>query len=163
MPPLPEPARAALHHALERAGQRSTRQRELVYAVILSRPDHPSADEVFERARAEMPSISLATVYNCVETLIQCGLVRPVNVERQPSRYCPNLAEHAHFIDRTSGRVFDVRLPQPLLDGLRDVLPQGYRAHTVEISFHGERVQGSPTATPTPPEPTYSTPSATLI
>ena len=75
-----------LDSALEHSGQRSTKQREHVFAVILEKRDHPTADEIYARSRVEMPTISLATVYNCLETLVDSGLVRPVNFEREPTR-----------------------------------------------------------------------------
>ena len=60
------------------------------------------------RVKEKMPSISLATVYNCLETLTECGLARHVNLERQSARYCPNLEEHGHFFCDICGAVFDV-------------------------------------------------------
>jgi Fur family peroxide stress response transcriptional regulator len=131
-------ARRALGQALGRARQRSTRQREHVFAVLLDKRDHPTADEVYARARATMPSISLATVYNCLETLVGCGLVRQVNIEREPSRYCPNLREHAHFHDVRSGRVLDIDVPADLMTHLKRLLPTGYEAEHIELSFRGK-------------------------
>src|SRR5476649_181970 len=115
---LATPAKRALGTALAQTKQRSTRQREHVFAVLLDKRDHPTADEVFARARAAMPAISLATVYNCLETLVGCGLVRQVHVEREPSRYCPNLHEHAHFHDQRTGRVLDIAVPANFITGL---------------------------------------------
>ena len=135
---LPEEAQALLHKALLEHGLRSTRQREHVFAVLLGRRDHPTADEVFARAREGMESISLATVYNCLETLVSCGLVRAVNYERESTRYCPNLADHAHFQDRKTGRVYDVDLPPDIMARLRAVLPEGYEADSIELYFHGK-------------------------
>ena len=93
-------------------GFRFTRQRRHVYDALMAQRDHPTAVEVFIRAKKEMPSISLATVYNCLETLTECGLVRHVNLDRAPSRYCPNLEEHGHFFCDGCGAVFDVPLPK---------------------------------------------------
>ncbi|HVU38563.1 MAG TPA: transcriptional repressor [Opitutales bacterium] len=135
---LSTPAKRALGDALGHARQRSTRQREHVFAVLLDKRDHPTADEVYARARATMPAISLATVYNCLETLVGCGLVRQVNIEREPSRYCPNLHEHAHFHDQATGRVYDIDLPHNLVNKLKGVLPAGYEAEHLEISFRGK-------------------------
>jgi Fur family transcriptional regulator, peroxide stress response regulator len=131
-------ARHALGEALTHAGQRSTRQREHVFAVLLDKRDHPTADEVYARARSTMPAISLATVYNCLETLVSCGLVRQVNIEREPSRYCPNLHEHAHFHDERTGRVYDIEVPATFVTRLRNLLPPGYQAEHVELSFRGK-------------------------
>lgn len=120
------------------AGLRPTPQRELVYRLILEKRNHPSADELFARVKAQMPTISLATVYNCLESLVQCGLVRQVNFERAPTRYCPNLHEHAHFHDEVTGEVHDIDVPSELIARLRAVLPPGYDASSVELSFRGK-------------------------
>ncbi len=135
---LSEHASKALSQALVRSGMRSTRQREQVFQVLLNRRDHPTADEVYARTRMEMPTISLATVYNCLETLVECGLVRQVNWEREPSRYCPNLAPHAHFHCVETGRVYDIDLPSDIMKSLTGVLPEGFDAETVELSFRGK-------------------------
>ncbi|NBX60826.1 MAG: transcriptional repressor, partial [Opitutaceae bacterium] len=94
---------ATLTKRLIDSGLRPTAQREVVFKVILEKRDHPTADEIFARVKSQMPTISLATVYNCLETLVQCQLIRQVNLERAPTRYCPNLHQHAHFHDETTG------------------------------------------------------------
>ncbi|OAM87693.1 transcriptional repressor [Termitidicoccus mucosus] len=127
----------SLAHKLADSGLRATPQRELVYQTILARRDHPTADEVFARVKSEMPSISLATVYNCLETLIDCDLVRAVNFDRAPTRYCPNLHPHAHFHDKETGATHDVDLPDELLVALKKILPPGYKADAIDITFRG--------------------------
>jgi Fur family peroxide stress response transcriptional regulator len=126
-----------LNQKLGESGLRATKQRELVYDLLLGQRDHPTADEVFARAKADMPSISLATVYNCLETLVQCDLVKQVNFEREPTRYCPNQKEHAHFHDLNSGRIFDIDLDNEALNALRKALPRGFEASSVNITFRG--------------------------
>jgi Fur family peroxide stress response transcriptional regulator len=128
---------AALAQRLTASGLRPTPQREVVFKVILEKRDHPTADEIFVRVKSQMPTISLATVYNCLETLVQCGLVRQVNLERAPTRYCPNLHEHAHFHDDTTGQVHDIELPADTLKQLRELLPPGFDANTVELAYRG--------------------------
>jgi Fur family peroxide stress response transcriptional regulator len=128
----------ALSQRLADSGLRSTPQREVVYDVLLRKRDHPTADEVYARVRNDLPSISLATVYNCLETLVQCDLVRAVNFERGPTRYCPNLRPHAHFHDERTGKTHDVDLPPALLQEVKSILPPGYDASSVEIIFRGK-------------------------
>jgi Fur family transcriptional regulator, peroxide stress response regulator len=126
-----------LTQKLATSGLRSTPQREVVYSMLLEKRDHPTADEVYARVRAELPGISLATVYNCLEALIQCRAVRAVNFERGPTRYCPNLKPHAHFHDEHSGETHDIDLPPDVLEKVKSVLPVGYDASSVEIIFRG--------------------------
>ena len=133
----------ALSQRLADSGLRSTPQREIVYDVLLRKRDHPTADEVYARVRNDLPSISLATVYNCLETLVQCDLVRAVNFERGPTRYCPNLRPHAHFHDERTGKTHDVDLPPALLQEVKSILPPGYDASSVEIIFRGKATKSA--------------------
>lgn len=129
--------KARLEEALGRSGLRATRQREHVYNVLLARRDHPTAEEVFARAKDGMPTISLATVYNCLETLVACDLVKRLNYEREPGRFCPNDGDHAHFMDESTGRVFDITLPESFNDTLKKILPNGFVPKRVKLSFVG--------------------------
>lgn len=127
----------ALARRLADSGLRATPQREVVYQMLLEKRDHPTADEVFARVKAELPTISLATVYNCLETLVTCNLVRQVNFERGPTRYCPNLQPHAHFHDEKSGQTHDIDLPHGVMDSIKAILPAGFDASSIEINFRG--------------------------
>jgi Fur family peroxide stress response transcriptional regulator len=118
-------------------GLRMTRQRREVLATLLAERDHPTANDVFLRAQKRMPTISLATVYNCLEALVSHNLVKQVNFDRESSRYCPNLSDHCHFQDERSGQIHDVVFK----DGVRleDLLelPEGTQIHQLEISLKG--------------------------
>ena len=122
---------------ISHSGHRLTPQRREVYDALLSELDHPTATEVFIKAKSRMPNISLATVYNCLETLVACGLAKQVNVEREATRYCPNLEDHGHFFCERCGKVYDV----PLASGKRVErsweLPKGFVVHHCEINLRG--------------------------
>ena len=133
----------SLAQRLSDSGLRATPQRELVYRSLLQQRDHPTAEEVFARVKAEMPTISLATVYNCLETLVQCRLIRQVNRERSSTRYCPNLRPHAHFHDELTGEIHDVDLPATFVDHLKAILPDNFHASSVEITFLGKNEKTS--------------------
>ena len=127
----------SLTQRLAGSGLRATPQREIVYQVLMERPDHPTADKLFARVKAKMPTISLATVYNCLEALVQCELIKQVNFERESTRYCSNLAEHAHFIDSASGRIVDIEMPPTYLAHLKEAIPPGFTMDDVELNFRG--------------------------
>ena len=134
---LTEGEKKHLDEALSNFGLRATRQRESIYSVLLEQRDHPTADEVFIRSKAEMPSLSLATVYNCLETLVDCNLIKRLNYGREPSRFCPNDGEHAHFLDEKTGRVYDISLPKDFESLFRKLLPEGFQAKKVKLVFTG--------------------------
>ena len=126
-----------LDSALKSKGLKPTKQRSSVYKVILDKKDHPTAEDILLRVRKNLPTISLATVYNCLETLVECGLVRQVNFDRSPSRFCPNLTPHAHFKCKESGNIFDINIDASSIKNLEAILPKGFVAENFELSFSG--------------------------
>ena len=131
--PAPDDLDPRLPERLATVGFRFTPQREQVYAVLLRKRDHPTAEEVFIRAKREMPDISMATVYNCLDALVKCGLARQVTLERGATRFCPNMREHGHFYCDGCRSVFDI----PLSAAPGFALPKGYRAERYDIAIHG--------------------------
>lgn len=123
-----------LNERLATSGLRFTVQRQHVYDVLLQTRDHPTAEEVFMRTKQVIPDISMATVYNCLDALVKCNLVRQVNVDRGATRYCPNMRKHSHFYCDECGGVFDIELPERT-ELLR--LPVGFKASHFDISFRG--------------------------
>jgi Fur family peroxide stress response transcriptional regulator len=127
---------AGLQKRLEKSGRRMTPQRQHVYGVLLQKRDHPTAEEVFIRAKRGMPDISMATVYNCLDALVSCGLARQVNQDRSATRFCSNMQPHHHFYCDECGGASDIeRLPndpQPIVD-----MPKGFRPNRYEITIRG--------------------------
>ena len=124
-----------LTERLVAGGLRSTPQREHVYRVLVEQRDHPTAEEVFIRAKRGTPDISMATVYNCLDALVKCGLVRQVQLDRGATRFCPNMREHCHFYCDSCDTVFDVDLPAKPRSGI--TLPHGFKAEHYEVAIHG--------------------------
>ena len=109
MSPKPENS-AALRFALESAGCRCTRQRVAVFGHLVGTKGHPTADEVFQAVKQSIPSISLATVYKSLETLVDAGLATRLqgNGGWLPARYEHRGDGHHHLRCLKTGRVSDV-------------------------------------------------------
>ena len=122
----------------EISGLRMTRQRQEVYRLLMEEPNHPTANDVFMKVKDRLPNISLATVYNCLEALVQHDIVRQLNFERGPSRYCSNLKEHGHFHDSATGAIHDVHFKTGV--NLADFLemPPGAIVEEIEITIRGQ-------------------------
>ncbi len=123
-----------LEERLATSGFRFTSQRRCVYDVLRRTADHPTADEVFMRAKAVLPDISHATVYNCLHALVSCRLARKVQLERGAVRFCPNMEEHCHYYCDECNTVFDVALTSAA-----PVIPQpkGFKVDRYDIAVHG--------------------------
>ena len=119
---------------LAQKGLRLTPQRQDVYSVLLQDRDHPTAEQVFIRAKKIRPEISMATVYNCLDALVKCGLVREVNLDRHATRYCPNMEDHSHFYCDACGQIFDIQ------HGARKrsfEVPKGFAVSSLNLSLRG--------------------------
>ena len=130
--------KSQLRAALRRSGSRITKQRELIFGILMTDRNHPTAEDVYHRAKKELPGISLATVYNGLEILVACGLIKQVHFERTSTRYCPNLKEHAHFQCEQTGQVFDVPLGREAFHYLEEILPEGFSAKSISLSYTGQ-------------------------
>lgn len=94
---------------LRAAGLRVTPQRRAVLGAFApGATGHMTAEEVYERARVDVPELARATVYNALGELVRAGLLRSVE-GFGAVRYDSNLDEsHHHFRCRRCGRLFDV-------------------------------------------------------
>jgi Fur family peroxide stress response transcriptional regulator len=127
---------ARLNERLATSGFRFTPQRQHVYSVLLEKRDHPTVEEVFMRAKHGMPDISMATVYNCLDALVKCDLIRHVNLDRGATRYCPNMKEHCHFYCDDCGGIYDIDFAAGAERGGLDV-PDGFQVKQYDISLRG--------------------------
>ncbi|MEM7014156.1 MAG: transcriptional repressor [Verrucomicrobiota bacterium] len=124
-------------NAFSRPGFRMTKQRKVVYDVLMDEKDHPTATEVFIRAKERMNGISLATVYNCLETLNEAGLVKQIAVDRSPTRFCPNMHDHAHFFCNACGKVNDINHAEGADETEIWALPDGAVIERIEVAMRG--------------------------
>jgi Fur family ferric uptake transcriptional regulator len=103
--------RAARYEAeLRRAGIRMTKQRLAILSVLAEAKDHPDANEIFHRAFAKDPSISLSTVYRTMRVLEKSGAIYRHAFEDGRSRFeHAGQEHHDHLIDIDTGRVIEFR------------------------------------------------------
>ena len=120
-----------------KAGVRLTRQRLAVLQTVLDAEDHPTAALIYERTLQQEPGLSLATVYNALETLHEAGLINRLHFDDGSARYCKNLVPHVHFIDETTGEVLDIHLKAGLCAEDIFELPEGVRITGMEASLRG--------------------------
>jgi len=89
-------------------GVQPSAQRLAVAAYVLDTDEHPSAEEVLYQAKARLPMISRATVYNTLNLFVKKGLIRELELAEGRSVFDCNLTPHHHFIDDETGSIHDV-------------------------------------------------------
>jgi Fur family ferric uptake transcriptional regulator len=93
---------------LKARGRRITPQRRAIIRVLQEDHSHPTAEQVFTRARRMMPDISRATVYNALHELVEIGMVRELDLGLRERHYDITGGEHAHLICLGCGHIEDV-------------------------------------------------------
>jgi Fe2+ or Zn2+ uptake regulation protein len=136
----------ALRQALENAGLRCTSQRLAVYDRLAAAMHHPTAEEVYQSVRAEIPRISLATVYKALEALVAIGAASRLTTASGtgPARYDARSDAHYHFRCLNTGAVHDLptRFDPDLVSKLdphltEDLEKQGYRVTGYRLELIG--------------------------
>jgi len=115
-----------------------TRQRSLVLKLVRTPDEHPTATEVFERAKKEMPGISFATVYNSLRYLKAAGLIREIaSFGKSPSRYDSVTDRHDHAICSLCGSLVDFDLPGTVALQRAAARASRFQPESVHLTLYG--------------------------
>ncbi len=119
---------------LSRAGLRPTRQRLALAALLIGdgQDRHVTAESLFEDARAQGESVSLATVYNTLRAFCSAGLVKEITVDGAKSYFDTNIHDHPHFFWEDTRVLTDAPPDQLEIRRLPDV-PDGAEISKVDI------------------------------
>ncbi len=117
-------------------GMRMTEQRRIIAQVMESATDHPDVEELYRRASARDPRISLSTVYRTMNLFEEAGLVTKHDFRDGRARFEPIPDEHHdHLIDIRSGRVIEFRNEE--IEAIQELIAKrlGYKLvdHRLEL------------------------------
>jgi Fur family transcriptional regulator, stress-responsive regulator len=119
-------------------GWRLTAQRRVVAEVLAGEHIHLTADAVYSQAQLLLPEISLATVYNTLNELVDMGEVMEISTGDGPKRYDPNTtAAHHHLYCVGCGALLDVHPGGTETLELSDAEKHGFELLDVDIIFRG--------------------------
>ena len=91
-------------------GMRMTGQRRIIARVLSEAHDHPDVEEVYRRASARDPRISLSTVYRTVRLLENAGIIERHDFGDGRARYEPaGHGHHDHLINERTGEVIEFK------------------------------------------------------
>lgn len=128
---------ALITKTLDAHNLRCTKQRAIIYGALLESEDHPSAEELYHKVKSQLPSISLATVYNTLETLVSKKVINKVNTEQGCVHYCPSAKVHAHFYCNQSAAIYDVEIDDFILLKIKSSVPPGFEVEHMDITLSG--------------------------
>jgi Fur family iron response transcriptional regulator len=102
---------AQCEQRLADCGIRPTGQRVRIAALLLSAPQHLSAEQILDSLRSAGARVSKATVYNTLNLFAERGLIRQLSVDGSRAWFDSNVDAHYHFHDLSSGALIDVPVP----------------------------------------------------
>ncbi|HHS14461.1 MAG TPA: transcriptional repressor [bacterium] len=116
---------------------KNSRQRDLILCILRSTHCHPTADWIYQKARKEMPNISLGTVYRNLNLLREEGKINEISFGRGGNHYDADLRNHYHVRCIECGCIEDVLQLTPEASSERIEQITGYRIHNHRLEFMG--------------------------
>ena len=115
-----------------------TEQRRVIDRVLSESADHPDVEELFRRAHAVDPHISIATVYRTVRLFEEAGIVARHDFRDGRSRYEEATeSHHDHLIDLKTGNV--IEFVDAEIEALQEAIARklGYRLVDHRLELYG--------------------------
>ena len=122
----------------EASGLRLTDQRRTIAGVLEGADDHPDVEELYARATAIDPRISIATVYRTVKLFEESGILEKREFGDGRARYeTADREHHDHLIDMNSGEV--IEFVDPEIEELQERIAAklGYKLKGHRLELYG--------------------------
>lgn len=124
------------HEHLLKSHQLKVTPQRIAIIGLMDHAGHINIDELYQAIREKFSSISLATLYKNVNTMLEVSLIREVKIPGQKTKYEIEKESHAHVMCKSCGELKDVEYnPQPLLQKSMEM--SHYRADEVSIVISG--------------------------
>jgi Fe2+ or Zn2+ uptake regulation protein len=114
-----------------------TPQRLAVMGTLKNRRDHPTAENIYQEVRRQLPAISFNTVYKTLEIFSQKGMVLKVNPLHEVARYDGETGPHAHLICRQCRRIVDLDWDPGKFPSLSPHNQHGFQVDHTSLTFWG--------------------------
>jgi Fur family transcriptional regulator, peroxide stress response regulator len=118
-------------------GVPATHQRHVIYNCLKSSNDHPTPEQIYHRVRELIPAISVATVYKCLRSFMDAGLVAAASLHHGPLRVESNMTPHHHLVCRICGSMADLDASAFASPRLLVKPPPGFRIETTTVEVIG--------------------------
>lgn len=105
--------------------------------ILKNTKSHPTADWIYQKARKEIPHISLGTVYRNLSNLSRDGKIQRLTFNSSSDRYDADTTFHYHFACKKCGKIYDVK-PQGEVKLLKEVEKNtGFKIQGIKIDLFG--------------------------
>jgi len=121
---------------LDEKGIKPTYQRlKILEYISENTKNHPTAEMIYEKLSKDIPTMSLTTVYNTLNSFLEKGLVSPVTITGTEIRYDFNTSSHHHFLCKECGKIIDISVECPFSEGEKSI--SGHKIEEIHGYFKG--------------------------
>jgi len=111
-------------------GIRPSVQRIAIMRYLLKNRTHPTAEDVFEALRRQIPTLSKTTVYNTLKLFVENGAALYVGIDEKNARFDGYVEPHAHFRCKKCGRIIDLPME------IDKIVPEDFSGDMEEVYFY---------------------------
>ena len=101
-----------------------SKQREDLLNILKNSSSHPTAEELYEKTKEKIPSVSRRTVYRNLKDLVDEGYIIKISMASGADRYDYIHKKHNHIICKSCGTVKDFEYNFDLEDVKQSVIKQ---------------------------------------
>ncbi len=132
-----------LRDKLAAVNLKATHQRLTILAAIEECHTHPSPEKIHKIIKPGNPTISLATVYNTLETFARVGLINKVASLSGNLRYDPNLQAHGHIYCYNTDEIidyYDEELNKVIIDFFKKKKVNNLKIKNITLNINGDKL-----------------------
>lgn len=111
-----------------------SKKKDFLLELVRRKPVHLTAEEIYLMAKAELPSISMATVYNNLGALAAEGKIRRIHIVGQADRYDRSTDPHEHMVCDGCGKIRDLSIPN-FARGLSSEIGESVLSYELNIHY----------------------------
>ncbi len=124
--------------ALQEAGMRLTPQRTSICELLVTSEKHPTAAMIYEDLKPRFPSLSLATVYNTLETLVGLGVVNALgHAGDDKVHYDADTEPHVNLACLSCSRIVDIPSEHVTHLDAEITAASGYKLLGARVLYYG--------------------------
>ena len=118
---------------LKKSSLKLTKQRKYLIEIIFRDGDgHYTAEDIFKKTKKTKIKISLATVYNTLNSFKRIGVLGTVKTSTDKIYFDTNLNTHHHFFFNKSNELVDIDASQITISKLPKI-PSGKKINSVNV------------------------------